>query len=98
MLSLLSPFGAAGYVAVLETGIPAFLFAGNRSCPIIIQVAADGSPLHSVPAAADAVRQCGSLGMHCVPPKIPGEGLSQRCVEVLLPRRGASEGRLLLSP
>lgn len=48
--------------------------AGRQSCPVVTQVATDGSPLHSVPAAADAARQCGSLGMPCVPPKMLGEG------------------------
>lgn len=58
---LLSPFGGTGYVAVMDTWIPAFLFAGNCCHPVVIQVATDGSPLHSVPAAADAACQCGSL-------------------------------------
>lgn len=83
LLSLLSPSGGAGYVAVLGTWIPASLFAGNWSCSRVIQVATDDSPLHSVPAATDELMLLASVDHWVCTVSLP------KCLERVAKLRGS---------
>lgn len=103
LLSLLFRFWGSGYVAVLETWIPVFL------CWKAVLPSSHTSGHWWFSSAL-----CASSSWCCSPVWITGYALcpsqnawrglpsweapSQRSMEVFLPRRAVSEGRLLLSP